>query len=51
METYSPTVSWMSVRALLAIGLIHALETLSVDFTLAFPQVDLDVDVFMELRL
>ena len=50
-ETYSPTVSWMSVRALLAVGIIHDLSTSTVDFTLAFPQVDLDIDVFMELPI
>ena len=48
-ETYSPTVNWLSVRALLAISLINNLSTSTVDFTLAFPQVDLDIDVFMEL--
>ena len=42
-ETYSPTVIWISVRALLAIGLINDLSTLSVDFMLAIPQVDLDI--------
>ena len=50
-ETYSPTVSWMAVRALLAVGIIHDLSTSTVDFTLAFPQVDLDIDVFMELPM
>ena len=50
-ETYSPTVSWLSVRALLAVGIIHDLSTSTVDFTLAFPQVDLDIDVFMELPI
>lgn len=48
-ETYSPTVNWLSVRALLAISLINDFATSTIDFTLAFPQVDLDVDVFMEL--
>ena len=48
-ETYSPTVNWLSVRALLAISLINNLSTSTIDFTLAFPQVDLDIDVFMEL--
>jgi len=50
-ETYSPTVSWISVRALLAVGIINDLSTSTIDFTLAFPQVDLDIDVFMELPL
>lgn len=48
-ETYSPTVNWLSVRLLLCISLINRLSTSTIDFTLAFPQADLDVDVFMEL--
>jgi len=47
-ETYSPVVNWISVRALLAISAIHNLPTKSIDFVLAFPQADLDTDVYME---
>ena len=50
-ETYSPTVSWIAIRAMLTVGIIHDLSTSTIDFTLAFPQCDLDVDVFMELPL
>ena len=50
-ETYSPTVSWIAVRAMLAVGILHDLSTSTVDFTLAFPQVDLDIDVYMELPM
>ena len=46
-ETYAPVVNWMSVRVLLVIVLIHDLPTRSIDFVLAFPQDDLDVDVCM----
>jgi hypothetical protein len=48
-ETYSPVVNWLSVRTLLAISIVHDLDTRAIDFTLAFPQADLDVDVFMEM--
>ena len=48
-ETYAPVVNWISVRFLLALAIIHGLETKSIDFVLAFPQVDLGADVFMEL--
>ena len=48
-ETYAPVVNWLSVRTLLALSIIHDLETRSIDFVLAFPQADLDVDIFMEL--
>ena len=29
--------------------MLHGLETRSIDFILAFPQADLDIDVFMEM--
>ena len=48
-ETYSPVVNWMSVRTLLVLSKIYDLDTRSIDFVLAFPQADLDVDVYMEL--
>jgi hypothetical protein len=48
-ETYSPVVNMLSVRLLLALCNIHGLESKSIDFFLAFPQADLDVDIWMEL--
>lgn len=39
----------MSVRTLLVLSQLYDLETRSIDFVLAFPQADLDVDVYMEL--
>ena len=48
-ETYAPVVNWLSVRTLLIISMINDLEARSIDFTLAFPQAKLDVDVYMEL--
>ena len=48
-ETYAPVVNWISVRLMLAITIIHKLETKSIDFVLAFPQAELERDVFMEL--
>jgi hypothetical protein len=48
-ETYAPVVNWMSVRTLMALSIIHSLETRSIDFVLAFPQADLESDIYMEL--
>jgi hypothetical protein len=48
-ETFAPVVNWMSVRFVLSIAKIHGLDTKAIDFVLAFPQADLDVDVYMEL--
>ena len=50
-ETYSPVVNMLIVRLLLALCNIHGLESKSIDFILAFPQADLDVDVWMELPM
>ena len=50
-ETYALVVNWTSVRALLIVAQIHGLPSKSVDFVLAFPQVDLKEDVYMELPI
>ena len=50
-ETHATVVDWMAVRLLLILAEIEGLETRSIDFVLAFPQADLDVDVFMELPM
>jgi len=47
-ETYSPVVNSMTVKLLLVIAKVHGLESKSIDFVLAFPQAELDVDVWME---
>jgi hypothetical protein len=48
-ETYSPMVNMLAVRLLLALCNIHGLESKSINFVLAFPQADLDEDIWMEL--
>ena len=50
-ETFSPVVMWITVRALLTVAAIHGLPSKCIDFVLAFPQAELDVDVFMELPI
>lgn len=49
-ETYAPVVHCLSIRTMLAISIIHKLQSRSVDFTLAFPQADLDKLVYMPTR-
>ena len=39
----------LTVCLLLALCNIHGLESKSIDFILAFPQADLDVDIWIEL--
>ena len=50
-ETYSPVVNMMSVRLLLLIAKIHKLDSKAIDFVLAFPQAELDVDIWMYLPI
>ena len=48
-DTYSPSVNMLIVRLLLAIAHIHGVNSKSIDFLLAFPQADIDIDIWMEL--
>ena len=50
-ETYSPVVNMLTVRLLLIICKIHKLHSKSIDFVLAFPQADLEEDIWMEIPL
>jgi hypothetical protein len=47
-ETYAPVVNWASVCLILAIAKIHGLSSKSIDFVLAFSQIDLEIPVYME---
>ena len=48
---YAPVVDWISVVSLLSIASIHEMPSISIDFSLAFPQTDIDVDVFVYIPL
>ena len=50
-ETYLPVVNMISIKLLLVIAKIHGLESKSIDFVLAFPQADLNVDIWIELLI
>ena len=50
-ETYSPVVNMLTVRLILLICKIHKLHSKSIDFVLAFPQADLEEDIWMEIPL
>ena len=50
-ETYDPVINWISVRSLLDIASIHEFPSRSIDFILAFPPDDLDLDVFIDQPL
>ena len=48
-DTFVPVVQWFTVRILLLLSIIKQLNTRSIDFVLAFPQAEINVDVFMRL--
>jgi hypothetical protein len=48
-ETYSPVVNWFSIRLCLILALIFKWNTRQIDFVLAFPQADVECDIFIEL--
>jgi hypothetical protein len=50
-DMYAPVVQWMSVRMMLVLTLAEKLHSRSIDFTLAYPQADLDVDIYLELPM
>jgi len=48
-ETYAPVAAWSTIRLLLYLSTVMNLKTRQVDYTSAFPQVDLDVPVYMRI--
>ena len=50
-ETYSPVVNMMYVRLIVAISKLHNLNSKAIDFVLAFPQADLEEDIWMYLPI
>ena len=50
-ETYSPVVNMLSVRLILAIAKLQNIDSKAIDFVLAFPQADLEEDIWMYLPI
>jgi len=48
-ETYSPVVAWETIRSLLSLAIMYGWETRQVDFVLAFPQAEVECDMYMEI--
>jgi hypothetical protein len=48
-ETYSPVVNWYSIRLCLTFSLIFDWSTRQIDSVMAFPQADVECDLYMEL--
>ena len=47
-DTYAPVINWIVIRMLMTSSILFNLHTRSIDFILAFPQVDADVTIYME---
>jgi hypothetical protein len=50
-ETYSPVVNMVTVCLILLLAQIYKLESKAIDFVLAFPQAELDVNIWMYLLI
>jgi hypothetical protein len=48
-ETYAPVVNWFSIRLLLAKAVMSKWHTRQIDFVLAYPQADIETELFMKL--
>jgi Reverse transcriptase (RNA-dependent DNA polymerase) len=48
-ETYAPVVTWAAIRLILALVLIHKWHTRQIDFVLAYPQADVECDLYMKI--
>ena len=48
-ETFAPVVNWVTVRTLLVLSQTLSLATAQIDYTAAFPQADLNEDVYVEM--
>ena len=46
-STYSPVVSWNSVRLMLVMAIINNWHMQSIDFVLAFPQAPVKTDIYI----
>ena len=50
-ETYAATLSWPPIRFMLTVALMKGWCTRKINFTLAYPQADIECDIYMEIPL
>jgi len=48
-ETYSPVVQWFTVRMVMILAIMKKWATRQIDFVLAYPQADIEFDLYMRL--
>ena len=47
-DTYSPVVSWQTIRLIFVLAIVNKWYIHSIDFVLAFPQADVKTDIYMQ---
>ena len=47
-ETYAPVISWTTIRLYLILALLNKRVTRQIDFVLAYPQAEIECDLYME---
>ena len=47
-DTYSPVVSWQTIRLIFILAIVNDWHIQSIDFVLAFPQADVKTDIYMQ---
>jgi hypothetical protein len=50
-ETYSLVVNMVTVRLILVLARMYKLDSKAIDFVLAYPQAELDVNIWMYLPI
>ena len=48
-ETFAPVIQWSTIRLLLILILTNNWKTRVIDYTNAFPQANIDTDIYVEL--
>ena len=48
-DTYSPVVTWPTIRLLLTMSILNGWASRQIDFVLAYPQADIEQDLYMNL--
>ena len=48
-ETYAPVIGWTTIRLYLVLALLNKRATRQIDFVLAYPQADIECDLYMEI--
>eukprot|EP00957_Ditylum_brightwellii_P064691 4909788-Ditylum_brightwellii.AAC.1 len=49
VDTYAPMVTWPSIRMTLILSLLYSWHTQEVDFIMAYPQANIETNLYMKL--